>query len=66
VSAKKITSDLDEGIKRVYEHVLPLESERAHKAYGVPGSNVSKLLIINKEVNPKRLTIILIKEDLGF
>lgn len=69
VSAKKITPDLDSAIKRVYEHVLPLESERAreaYKAFGVTGSNVSKLLIVNKEVNPDRINLIFVKEDLGF
>ncbi|MEN9407833.1 MAG: hypothetical protein RLZZ455_1049 [Candidatus Parcubacteria bacterium] len=66
VGAHKIVSDLDEGIKRVYEYVLPLESERAHKAYGVPGSFVSKLLIFNKENVPDRITMILVKEKLGF
>ena len=66
VGAQKIVKDIDEGMKRIYDYVLPLESERAHKAYGVPGSAVNKLLIINKEVTPNRLTIILVKEVLGF
>ena len=66
VGVQKIVKDLDEGIKRIYEYVLPLESERAHKAYGVEGSNVSKLLIINKEINPKRIKIIFVGEKLGF
>lgn len=69
VSAKKITPNLDSAIDRIYKHVLPLESERAreaYKAYGVTGSNVSKLLIINKEVNPERINLIFVKEDLGF
>ncbi len=66
VGAQKIVKDTDSGIKRIYDYVLPLESERAHKAYNVPGSAVNKLLIINKEVTPNRLTIILVKEVLGF
>lgn len=66
VGAQKIVKDTDEAIKRIYDYVLPLESERAHKAYGVPGSAVNKLLIINKEVTPNRLTMILVKEALGF
>ena len=52
-------------MKRIYEHTLPLENERALKVYGV-SSNVSKILIINKETKPKRITIILVKEKLGF
>lgn len=66
VGAQKIVKNLDEGFQRIYDYVLPLESERAHKAYGVAGSFVSKLLIINKEVAPKRITIIIVKEKLGF
>lgn len=66
VGAQKIVSDKDEAIKRIYEYVLPLESERAKKAYGVEGSFVSKILTINKEVNPERLHLIIVKELLGY
>jgi L-lactate utilization protein LutC len=66
VGAQKIVANLDAAMQRVYEHVLPLESERAHQAYGVPGSFVSKLLVINREVNPGRLTMIIVNEALGF
>ncbi|MBI2098424.1 MAG: LUD domain-containing protein [Candidatus Wildermuthbacteria bacterium] len=66
VGAQKIVKDLDTAFKRIYEYVLPLESERARKAYGVEGSNVSKLLIVNKEIAPNRITIIFVKEVLGF
>ncbi len=65
VGAQKIVKDTDEGIKRIYEYVLPLEDERARKAYGV-GSGVSKLLMINKEKTPGRLNLILVGEKLGF
>lgn len=65
VGVQKIVKNTDEGMKRIYEYVLPLEDERAKKAYGV-GSNVSKLLIVNKEVKPGRITIIFVGEKLGF
>lgn len=65
VGAQKIVKNIDEGMKRIYEYVLPLEDARARKAYGV-GSNVSKLLIINKEVRPGRVRLILVRENLGF
>ena len=48
VGAQKIVEDLDMGFKRIYEHSLPLESERLKKTFGT-GSNVSKILIYNKE-----------------
>lgn len=66
VGTHKIVTDLDAAMRRVYEHSLPLESERAKKAYGVPGSSVNKLLIINKEVTPGRITVIFVNEALGF
>lgn len=62
---QKIVKDTSEGLKRIYEYVLPLEDERAQKAYGMR-SNVSKILIINKEIMPERITVILIKKKLGF
>lgn len=66
VGAQKIVKNTDEGIKRIYEHSLPLESERAKKAYGVPGSAVNKILIVNKEAQPERFILILVNEVLGF
>ena len=69
VSTQKIVKNLDNAISRIYDYVLPLETKRARKAYGLPdtfNSNVSKLLIVNKEVTPDRITIIFVKEKLGF
>lgn len=65
VSTQKIVENTEEGIKRIYEYVFPLEDKRARKAYGM-GSGVNKLLIVNKEVTPGRITMILVKEKLGF
>lgn len=66
VGAQKIVPTIDDALKRIEEYVLPLESERAKKAYGVPGSVIAKLLIFNKEVTPGRITMILVKEVLGY
>ncbi|EKE11948.1 MAG: hypothetical protein ACD_14C00061G0004 [uncultured bacterium] len=65
VGSQKIVKDMEEGLKRIYEYVFPLENERAMKAYGM-GSGVNKLLIVNKEVSLGRITIIIVKEKLGF
>lgn len=65
VGAQKIVKDFDDAIDRLYEHTLPLESERLKGIYGVP-SNVSKKLIINKEVKKGRILMIIVKEVLGF
>ena len=67
VGTQKIVKNTDDGIKRIYEYVLPLESERANKAYHITyGSFVSKLLIFNREIKPGRITIIFVGEKLGF
>ena len=65
VGSQKIVKDFGEAGKRIFEYVLPLESERAMKAYGMP-SGVNKSLIIDKEVTPGRITMIIVKEKLGF
>lgn len=62
---QKIVKDTNEGMQRVYDYCLPPEDKRAEVAYG-HGSNVSKLLIVNKENKEGRITIILVKEELGF
>lgn len=65
VGAQKIVKDIDDAIDRIYDYVLPLESERLKKIYGVP-SNVSKKLVISKEINPGRIRMIIVREVLGF
>ncbi len=65
VGAQKVVKDLDEGFKRIEEYTLPLEDARAQKAYGT-GSNISKMLTVNKEVAPERIHMILVQEKLGF
>ena len=64
VGTQKIVASLDEGLKRIYEHVLPLENERMMKAYNMP-SSVNRILIVEKE--PKgRSRLVFVKEKLGF
>src|SRR2546430_7184418 len=65
VGTQKIVSDLDEGLRRINEYSLPLEDARAQAAYGVR-SAVNKVLIINREIVPERITVILVDEVLGF
>lgn len=62
---QKMVKNTDEGIRRIYDHSFPLEDKRAQKAYGMH-SGVNKILIINKEIAPDRITLILVKEKLGF
>lgn len=64
VGTQKIVKNVDLGIKRIYEHSLPLETARMMKAYGMP-STVNQILMIEKGIQG-RMTVIFIKEKLGF
>jgi L-lactate utilization protein LutC len=67
VGGQKIVENMEEGMKRIYEYVLPLESVRANEAYGInTGSSVNKMLVISKEIQPGRINVILVDEALGF
>ena len=65
VGTQKIVSDLEEGLRRINEYSFPLEDARAQAAYGVH-SAVNKVLIINREIVPERITVVLVDEALGF
>jgi hypothetical protein len=65
IGTHKIVRDLDEAFRRIEEHVVPLENERMQSLYGI-NTNVSKVLIINREVRPGRFTVVLVREPLGF
>jgi hypothetical protein len=65
IGAQKVVKDLDEAMSRIYEHALPLESERLRAAMGLD-SYVSKILIVDREAQPGRTTAILVREALGF
>ncbi len=64
VGAQKIVPNLETGLRRIYEYSYPLEDARARQAYGF-GSRVAKILMINSD-SPGRVSVILVKENLGF
>ncbi|MDP9843737.1 LUD domain-containing protein [Streptosporangium lutulentum] len=63
--AQKVVSDLSTALRRVEDHCLPLENERAMKVYGQP-SALNRLLILNAEPHPGRGTVLLLRETIGF
>jgi len=65
VGTQKIVSDLEEGLRRIDEYAFPLEDARAQAAYGIH-SGVNKVLIINREIMPGRITVVFVDEVLGF
>ena len=65
VGAQKVVPDLSTALRRVEDHCLPLESERAMHAYGQP-SAVNRLLVLHAEPQPGRGTVLLLREAIGF
>ena len=65
VGGQKVVADIEEGLRRIDEYALPLEDARAFEAYGIH-SGVNKVLIINREIVPGRITVVLVDEVLGF
>ena len=65
VGTQKLVKDLDEGFRRIEEYSYPLEDARLLAALGMH-SAVGKTLIVNREVVPGRITIVLVKEELGY
>lgn len=65
VGWQKIVPTLEEGIRRIERHSLPLEDARARRVYGV-GSSINRILIFRRENPPGRSTLILVRESLGF
>ena len=65
VGAQKIVKDLNDGLRRLNEHVVPLEEEHMQQLYKV-STAVNEMLIVNRATRPGRITMILVKEELGF
>jgi hypothetical protein len=65
VGAQKLVRDLEQGLQRIQEYSYPREDQRLRQAMGVP-SGINKLLIVNKEIQPGRVTMIIVKEELGY
>lgn len=65
VGAQKIVKDLNEGLRRIYDYCLPREKLHMQQLYNA-GTGVNKILIVNKEFRPNRITMIIVKEELGF
>jgi transposase len=63
--AQKVVPDLATALRRVEEHCLPLESDRAQRVYGQP-SAINRMLILNAEYQPGHGTVLLLREAIGF
>jgi hypothetical protein len=64
VGSQKIVPDLATAFRRVEEYSLPVEDARAQQAYG-RHSAVNKMLVLNGEGAPGRVTVILVRDVVG-
>ncbi len=68
VGVQKITKNLDDGIRRVKEYVMPHENERMKAMTGGKmGTVLGKLMIIEREAPflGRKLTLLLVREPTG-
>ena len=65
IGAQKVVPDLSTALRRIEDHCLPLENDRAMKVYGQP-SAINRVLILNAEPHPGRGTVLLLREAIGF
>ena len=64
VGSQKIVADLDEGLRRIQEHVLPYEDARLQAQLGVP-TKLARLLVMYEEPRLGRVTVVLVREPVG-
>lgn len=65
VGTQKLVRTLEDGFRRIREYSYHLENERTHQVYG-QATAINKILIVNGEAYSGRITIVLVKQQLGF
>jgi hypothetical protein len=64
VGAQKIVPDLATAFRRVEEYSYPIEDAKIQAAFG-RRSAINKLLVLNAEIVPGRVAVILVREPVG-
>ncbi len=64
VGIQKLVPSLEDGLRRINQYSLPLEDARTREVYNQP-SAANKVLVVNGEY-PGRITVVLVKQNLGF
>jgi hypothetical protein len=65
VGAQKLVKNLEEGMRRIEEYCVPREEVHMQQLYKMH-TGLNKILIVNKEIRPERITMIIVKEELGY
>ena len=64
VGSQKIVPDLETALRRLREYVMPYEDMRLREQMGV-GTKLARVLIIERDYNPGRTTIVLVRDPIG-
>jgi len=56
---------VEDGFRRIWEYSYPLEDVRMRQVFG-RACAINKILIVNGEMIPDRITIVLVKQYVGF
>ncbi|MHB8588499.1 MAG: LUD domain-containing protein [Candidatus Dormibacteraceae bacterium] len=64
VAGSQIVPDLDSALRRITEHVMPYEDARLREQMSV-GTKLTRILILERDYNPGRTTVILVREPVG-
>jgi hypothetical protein len=65
VGAQKLVPTLEDGLRRLNEYSYPLENERMQAIVGRPAS-LNQIWIVQGALQPGRLNMVIVKENLGF
>jgi hypothetical protein len=64
IGSQKIVPDLDAALRRINEHVFPYEDASLRRQLGV-GTLLTKWLVFERDYQPGRTTIVLVREPIG-
>lgn len=64
VGSQKLVPDLDAALARIRVHVQPYEDQRLREQLGI-GTQLARVLILERDFRPGRTTIILVREPVG-
>ncbi|HKA09417.1 MAG TPA: LUD domain-containing protein [Candidatus Dormibacteraeota bacterium] len=64
IGSQKIVRDLETALGRIREYVQPYEDARLREQLGI-GTQLARILILERDFRPGRTTIILVREPIG-
>jgi hypothetical protein len=64
VGSQKVVPNLATAFQRVEEYSYPIEDVKLQEAYG-RHSAINKMVVLNAELQPDRITVILVREPVG-